>query len=37
MGETITHIFFGGLAACLVGGTIAVLVMLFWAITWWVW
>jgi hypothetical protein len=27
MGETITHIFFGGLAACLIGGAMAVLVM----------
>jgi hypothetical protein len=37
MSETITHIFFGGLAALLIGGTIAGLIMLFWAMAWWVW
>jgi hypothetical protein len=35
--QTITQIVFGGLAALLIGGTIAGLVMLFWAVAWWVW
>jgi energy-converting hydrogenase Eha subunit G len=35
--QTITHIVFGGFAACFVGGAIAGLVMLFWSAAWWVW
>jgi hypothetical protein len=35
--QTITHIVFGGLAAWLIGGAIAGLVMLSYAVAWWLW